>query len=321
MEISLKQLEHVLALARYRHYGQAAESLGISQPALSRSVIALEKRLGLPVFERSRAGVALTDAGRLLLHHARDVRARTAELQADLDELSGRGLQRLSVVCGHYPAALTIGPALSRLMRERPEAQINMEVADWARGLQLLEQGACDLAIVELSAVGDEGGLKQELLNDQQVFAVVRPGHPLTARPQPTLDELLSYPWACSLIPSRAAQHLGPGPLAAGDFDEQTGAFIPKIVASSLATSLALVRDTDIVGIAPLSVAEPWLESARLELVRYSAVWMRLNYGFLWKADTPLTPVTRVFMDRVRDAEARERQHAAGLRARYGLGP
>ena len=319
MNLSAKHLEYVFALDRHRHYGRAAEALGISQPALSRAVLAMERRLGVVLFHRSRNGVEPTDAGRRVLRHARDVALLASELETDLAELEGRGSRKLSVVCGHYPAELTVPRALSALMREWPSVQVNMEVADWSRGIQLLEQEVCELAVIELSATSRSVELHRELLNDRQVFAVVRAGHPLAEARHPTLGELLAWPWASSQIPQRAAQRLGAGPLAAGDFDEATGYFVPKIVASSLSTSLRLVMENDIVGIAPLSVAEPWLENGRLRLVRLNAAWMRLNYGFVHDASKAPSPAVKAFMAQIRAAEKAERRRDESLRARYGV--
>lgn len=319
MKLSHRHLEYLFALDRHRHYGRAAEALGISQPALSRSVLAAEKRLGVTLFNRSRNRVEPTDAGRRVLQHAREVSLLASELETDLAELEGRAKRKLSVICGHYPAELTVPRALSALMREWPDIQINMEVADWSRGIQLLEQEICELAVIELSAASTSLELARELLNDRQVFAVVRALHPLAKSPHPSLEDLLAWPWACSQIPQRAAQRFGPGPLAAGDFDEASANFIPKIVASSLSTSLRLVMENDIVGMAPLSVAEPWLESGRLRLVRLNLSWLRLNYGFVRDASNSPSSAVKAFMEHIRNAEERERVRDAALRARYGV--
>lgn len=319
MDISHKNLEHLLALDRHRHYGRAAEALGISQPALSRSILALEDRLGISLFRRSRTRVEPTAAGRLVLRHARDMSLLSTGLKSELAEMQGQAQLGLSVVCGHYPAELTVPCALSALMKTRPGVQVKMEVSDWSRGIQSLEQEFCDLAIIELSAESRSIELQRELLNDRQVFAVVNGHHPLAKNPSPTQDDVLGWPWACSVIPKRAARQLGPGPLAAGEFDEATDHFIPRIVASSLSTSLRLVMENDIVGIAPLSIADPYLRDGRLHLVRFNAPWMRLNYGFAWETGKALNPTTRDFMEEVRKTERRQAQRDRQLRKKYGV--
>lgn len=319
MDLSRKHLEYVLALERHRHFSRAANALGISQPALSRSILAVEKRLGVTLFDRSRNPIEPTHAGKLVLQHARDVTLLTSELNEDLAELTGGRRRQLSVVCGHYPAELTVPRALSALMKDHPEIHINMEVADWSRGIQLLEQEVCELAIIELSADSETVELHRELLNDQPVFPVVRNGHPLARNDKPSLDELLAWPWACSRIPQRAARELPSVPLAAGDFDEQTGYFVPKIISSSLSTSLRLVMESDTVGFAPLTTAEPWLAEGRLQLVRLNLPWMRLNYGFVRDASKAPSLAVKAFIERIREAEQTQKARDGALRAQYGL--
>lgn len=303
--VTLRHFQQLLALESHRHFGRAAQSLAMSQPALSRSIQSLESNLGTLLFERSSRGLQATPSGQLLVRHGRRILAATAELQSEFDELRGRCESKLSIACGHYPAEMTVPGVLSELMKDWPRAQISMEVTDWIRITDLLENGSCDLAITELSAADKSTGLVSELLNDRVLHMVVRNGHPLLQLDNPGLDELLAYPWVCSHIPRRAAHLFGSDPVAAGDIDEETGNFIPKIIASSLSTALKLVIENDVVGIAPTILAWPLLQRGELSVVPFQATWLRLNYGFVWQAQRPLSALARAFMARAREAESR----------------
>jgi len=313
--VTLKHFQQLLALDSHRHFGRAAKSLNMSQPALSRSIQSLEKNLGTPLLERSPRGLQATPSGQLLIRHGRRILAATAELQTEFNELLGQGESRLSIACGHYPAEMTVPGVLSELMKDRPGAQISMEVTDWIRIAGLLEDGTCDLAITELSAADNQTGLASELLNDRPLHMVVRNGHPLLRFESPGLDELLAYPWVCSHIPPRVARLFGKDPVAAGDLDEETGNFIPKIIASSLSTAFKLVIENDIVGIAPTILAWPHLQRRELSLVPFQAPWLRLNYGFMWQAQRPLSALARAFMARTRAAEHRMADEELALMA------
>lgn len=78
--IDLRQLHHFLAVADTLHFGRAAERLGMTQPPLSQSIIALERQLGAPLFTRSKRNVALTAFGRQWLEHVRPAVAGIAAL-------------------------------------------------------------------------------------------------------------------------------------------------------------------------------------------------------------------------------------------------
>ena len=102
--VTLRHFQQLLALESHRHFGRAAKSLNMSQPALSRSIQSLEKNLGTPLLERSPRGLQATPSGQLLIRHGRRILAATAELQAEFNQLLGQGESRLSIACGHYPA-------------------------------------------------------------------------------------------------------------------------------------------------------------------------------------------------------------------------
>jgi DNA-binding transcriptional LysR family regulator len=319
MDLSLRHCRYLLALDTHRHYGHAAEALSISQPALSRAIQGLERETGTRLFDRSRSGVVPTGAGSLFIHFSQRLLATTAELESEILRLRKPAAQNLSVVSGHYPAELTVPGALSALLREWPETRVEMEVTDWSRAVEMLMQGACQLAICELTDVDSSLEAGVELLNDRRLFAMVRSGHPLARLAHPTLAELLSYPWACSQIPRRAAGAFGDGPWAAGTMDKTTGNFNPRIIAPSLTTSIKLVTESDFVGMTPLSPAYPYMQQGSLELVNFAAPWMRLNYGFLRDVYKPLTPVMKAFMAKVREVEAQTERRELALLKRLGM--
>ena len=313
--VTLRHFQQLLALDSHRHFGRAAESLSMSQPALSRSIQSLEGNLGAPLFERSSHGLKATPSGELLIRHGRRILAATAELQSEFTELQGSVQSRLSIACGHYPAELTVPGALSELMQNCPQAQVNMEVTDWIRIAGLLESGICDLAVTELSAAGESADLASELLNDRELYMVVRTGHPLLRQDHPGLDDVLAYPWVCSHIPARVARLFGTAPVAAGDLDAASGNFIPKIIAPSLSTAFKLVKENDVIGVTPAILAWPHLERGELSVVPFRASWMHLNYGFMWQARRPLSSLAKAFMDLVREAESRMADEERAIRA------
>lgn len=319
MDISLRQIEHLLAVERHRHFGKAAEALNISQPALSRSIQTLERSIGATLFTRSRARVEPTETGLIAIRHANRITAATSELRSEIAAAAGQAGRRLAVVCGYYPAELTVPGALSETMNDYPGLQVTMEVADWPKALLLMERDVCDLAVVELSAQREAIELGVEVVNQQQVFFVVRRGHPLSKMKTPGLQEALSFPWACSRIPMRAAKLFGNGPFMAGRLDHDAGVFVPKIIVSSVSTALKLVAENDVVGIATLATAYPYLERRELELVRFRASWMQLNYGFIWHAQKPLSRVAKTFMARIREAERKAAAVERVLRRELGI--
>ncbi len=116
----LRQFEYLVALAREKHFGRAAEACHVSQPTLSAAIRLLEEDLGAPIVERGHRFVGLTKQGRLVLEHAQRILAETQNLRQGLEEID-KGLSgRLRI--GAIPTALPIvsqltGPFFARFPR------------------------------------------------------------------------------------------------------------------------------------------------------------------------------------------------------------
>lgn len=92
----LRQLRHFVALAEYGHFARAADAVHLSQPALSRSIQALEGNLGCALLNRHSRGISLTAHGELVLEHARRLLAGSQALSNAVSQLGN--LDRKSVV-------------------------------------------------------------------------------------------------------------------------------------------------------------------------------------------------------------------------------
>lgn len=315
MKLSTRQVRQVVALDRRRHFGRAAEDLGISQPALSRSIQALEERLGVQLFLRSRAGVEPTRAGALILRHAQQLLTAAADLEHELADFLQRGDQEFSIAVGLYPADLTIAEAIGEISRFSPGLFVRVEVCDWAEAYGLLENGRVQLVLCERA--GHEA-YANEVVNERPVYFAVRHDHPLLEEPALTMDRLMSYPWACARIPLRAQTLFEFKDSMAGTPRPDQGYFVPAITAPSLMTALNLAATGNAVAFTPLVAAEPLLESGALRLLPFHLPWMRLNYGFAWRPEQALSAPVRQFMQSVRDAELRHEARERLLAERYG---
>ena len=116
----LRQLEYLVALAREKHFGRAAEACHVSQPTLSAAIRLLEEDLGAPIVERGHRYVGLTPQGQLALEHAHRILAEAENLRHGLEEIDKGLTGRLRI--GAIPTALPIvsqltGPFFAALSR------------------------------------------------------------------------------------------------------------------------------------------------------------------------------------------------------------
>lgn len=318
MEMSLQQLEQVLLLDRLRHFGHAAEAIGMSQPAFSRSLKRIESELGARLFERSRRGVEPTEAGRAVLEYARSALDQANALQKQLRDLDQSPGSVLSLACAFYPAVLSLPEALAGLSRKMPRLKFELEVVDWFRALEYVQDGTVELALCELGEAENHPGLECEPVARHPVYFVARKGHPLTLLEAPRLQDILAYPWACSRIPARVASTLGAAPVAAGSLDRRTGYFMPAVTSPSIGTAIRLVSGSDLVTPLALGTAADLVDSGTLDIIRFSAPWMSLHYGFAWRRGRALSPGARAFMSRLRKTEQRVAERERTLAVRFG---
>jgi DNA-binding transcriptional LysR family regulator len=189
MTPDLRQLRAFLAVAEHLSFTRAAQHLGVAQPALSQTVRALERELGVALFERTTRSVSLTDAGAafaaelapaLASVHAAVQRARAAEAT----------VLRVAFKAGG------VGPLLTEVLHAfnaaHPHVEIALERLEWGDEARSLRTGACDVALVRPPI--DVSGLRTTvLLADRRVVALAAT-HRLARQRRVHIDELADEP-------------------------------------------------------------------------------------------------------------------------------
>ncbi|MFI6825219.1 LysR family transcriptional regulator [Micromonospora sp. NPDC050187] len=170
------QLRYFVAVAELRHFTQAAELVGITQPSLSKQVHALETALGTPLFERVRGNIALTAAGEVLLPSAKRILADVETAQREVQELVG--LRRGRVRLGATPSLVTslAPPVLARFRDAYPTVDLRVEESGSQDLVRDLLRGDLDLALIIMPGQGTDPGLRAEpILRESLVVASLDP--------------------------------------------------------------------------------------------------------------------------------------------------
>ncbi len=177
--MDLRRLAAFVAVVDEGGFTDAADALGVSQPAVSQSVRALEAELDAPLFHRIARGVALTDAGRALLAPAR-LALRDAEVaRAAVAEVRGLLAGRLDLACLATLASAPLAPLVGAFRRRHPGVSVQLfDPDDTDHALELVRGGSCELAIVWAS---DVEPLEAVRLGRQEFLAILPPGMAPTA--------------------------------------------------------------------------------------------------------------------------------------------
>ncbi|RCJ07424.1 LysR family transcriptional regulator [Cupriavidus necator] len=203
------RLKHAVAVSRFGSFSKAADMIGITQSAATKSVAELERRLGYPIFRRTPKGVVPTEEGQVFLERALRLLADAAELLGMPKPEPGRQTLRVGV----FPATLEwlLARGIERLLTRYPEIRLDLCSGTKERGLQMLERGDVDVAIGMESMFRDRPQYQCEPIAAICPEAFVRRGHPLLAGKPPADARLTDFPlilpseiWHSSLYPSLA---------------------------------------------------------------------------------------------------------------------
>ncbi|MHB8468998.1 MAG: selenium metabolism-associated LysR family transcriptional regulator [Gaiellaceae bacterium] len=187
-----KQLAAFCAVVERRSFSQAAEQLGVTQPAVSLQVRSLEKRLGLQLLDRSGRRVEPTEAGQRLYRSAQRLLAMERQLLAELgDGVEGELGGRLEIGASTGPGGTVLPIVLGEFQRRNPRVHVVLSVSDTQRIVEQVARRELELGVV--GAVRRQRGVVFEpFFRDQVVLAVPR-GHRFGNRTI-SLDELSSEP-------------------------------------------------------------------------------------------------------------------------------
>lgn len=188
--MTLTELKYIVAVAREKHFGHAAEACFVAQPTLSVAIKKLEDELGVIIFERGGTEISMTPLGAQIVAQAQRVLEQTASIKEiakqNKDPLAGQF--RLGII---YTIAPYLLPQLVKNMIERvPQMPLILQENFTVRLVELLRQGELDAAIMALPF--PEHGLMVQPLYDEPFVVALPKQHPWAKRASITTLDLKS---------------------------------------------------------------------------------------------------------------------------------
>ncbi|EJC6474069.1 LysR family transcriptional regulator [Salmonella enterica] len=292
--IRLRHLHTFVAVAQQGTLGRAAETLNLSQPALSKTLNELEQLTGTRLFERGRLGAQLTVPGEQFLTHAVKV--------LDALNTAGQALNRKEdasadvVRIGALPtAALGILPAvIGRFHQQQKSTSLQVATMNNTMLLAGLKSGEIDLGIGRMSDPELMGGLNYELLFLESLKLVVRTGHPLLQETI-TLSRVMEWPVVVSpkgTVPRQNAEALL----------QSQGCKMPAGCIETLSASLSrqLTVDYDYVWFVPSGAVKEDLRQATLVSLPVPTQSAGEPIGILTRVDIPLSTGAQMLIAAIR---------------------
>ncbi|PWV75290.1 DNA-binding transcriptional LysR family regulator [Nocardia neocaledoniensis] len=288
----LEVLDLLVSVAEVGSLGAAARRHGISQPAASMRISALERRMRVKLLDRGPTGSALTDAGQAVVEHARTVLAAVRDLVDEVDHLRATQAPRLRIAASKTIADHRIPHWLAALRTDHPEVLISLEVENSTQVAALVRDGVADLGFVE--GPHPPTALGSRVLGTDDLVVVVAPGHPWTHRTTPvTLAELAGTALLWREPGSGTRETV---------WDLLSTAATPAGPAAELGSAAAILAAAR-TGMAPavlsLLIAAPDLATGALVAVRTAeAARLTRKFRAIWRRAAPPSGAAELLVDR-----------------------
>ncbi|WP_310738648.1 LysR family transcriptional regulator [Ideonella alba] len=206
MIMTLVQLRHLISLADTGSFSRAAERQHLTQPALSRSIAALEDEVGGRLFDRIGRRAEPTPLGRELLTRARQLVADADELVAQGQAVRGARAGTLRVGLGSGPGALLTVPLLQRVAAQGQGLRLELRRGGTALLVDALRARALDALVVDAYSLPPAPDLRCEIIGELPGGFLCRRGHPLLRKRRPLrFAELQAWPIAATPLSDAVA--------------------------------------------------------------------------------------------------------------------
>jgi LysR family transcriptional regulator, regulator for genes of the gallate degradation pathway len=293
--LNTRRLQLFSALARHRHMPSAAQTLGLTQPAVSSAIRIMETGAGMPLFHRSPRGLLLTSEGETFVLH---IRRALNELRHIPDDLAAmRGTIQGAVTVGSLPLGRTLilPGAIARVAARYPGVRIVTDESAYETLVASLRAGDIDFVLGALRPNDASSGLANERLISEDMVVIARRDHPLASRRNLTLEDLTTAQW---VLPRSQAP-------ARGIFEAQFKRRklkppMPSVETADLAVIRGLLGQTDMLAAVSAQQLHYECDSGQLVVLDIALHNTQREIGLTLRAGGTPSPAARVLIDAIR---------------------
>ncbi len=301
---STRQLVLVETLAQHRHFGRAAQALGLSQPAITKALKSLEEALGGALFERGPP-VAPTALGRIVLDRARSIVAGFDDLAREIALAKGLSTGRLVIAAGALAAEFAVLDAVAALSHAHPHVSCHLRISDHLAVTRAVLSGEVDIGVAHVEEAERHDDLSVERLRRAPLVFFAAPSHPLAGRPADEIAaRLTDFPWA-------GASPILPAPFGAtvthrpfGEVDHVTGNVTLRLQVNAFSALVRIVMHSRALAAAPRHLVAAEIAAGRLVALPAPPDWPVLDYGIILRRSRTASPAAEAWMAELRRLEA-----------------
>ena len=297
----IRELRHLLSIDEFRHFGRAARAVGLSQPALTKSLQRMEQALGAKLFERSRARVAPTTIGLEVLVRARRLVDDSEELKRTVDALSGTETGTITVGVGPAMSETYVAAAIAAIAQHLPHTQIKVRVDHWRQLSDWLLAGELDFYVADVVEARLDNRFHYTSLAPQKFVWFCRRQHPLVARNKKSISrrDLLQYPIVTPKLPPWATEWF------AAAFGEQGVAGLPRpfpaVECESYAMLKRIVSSSNCISAALQETLALELEDRSLVILEVDAPELTTQAGIIRLHDRTMSSLAAAVVKKIEE--------------------
>lgn len=210
MDVSISKLQQLVTVARTGSFSKAALELNISQPALSRSVAAIEDQYGFQIFNRLGHGVQTSSAGAQVIELAQPLLQSMRAFDNNLKLFGSGEVGSLSLGLAPLLASQSLANFAGDFFKPATKAQLQVLIRSGVELVESLKNDVIELCFFPEGYIESDSELDIEAVGTILPACVVRSGHPLAGRSNLKLADLADFPWANSVTPPIIAESLNP---------------------------------------------------------------------------------------------------------------
>ncbi len=283
--MDLLLLRSFLAVAEHRTITRAARALGLTQPALTRRLQLLEEDIGASLFERSRRGMSLTDAGRLVADEARALVTRYASLQEQVRARTSLETGVVRIGGGATAVSFVVPQAIARFQKQYPGVRFHVREVGSREVEADVREERIELGIVTLPVHSRE--FEVVPLRRDRIVLVAAPDHPLARRRRVDVKDLAGHAFV-GFEAGSAIRQLIDTALREADVEVNV-----QMELRSIAATLEMVAHTQ--SLAFVSQLGVEGRDTGVEVVEVRGLTIHRRLAVISKLGRPLSPAARAF--------------------------
>ena len=291
--MQINQLEAVVAITETGSFRKAADTLGRTQPTLTKSIKALEEAINLVIFERTPRGVRLTEGGERIYKRACTVMSDVRALEDEVSQMAGVDGGHIRVGVSPVGGTVIMPRALRQFRRRWPRVEVDLVSVMYPESVNMLREAALDMVVGPVPVLDTHGTVIVEHLFDMDVLVATHESNP--KRNTNRLDDLLDDHWIVH------GSKEGPSSLYSGIFSAREGQ-LPCAFTNchSLSSTVAMIAETGAFCIFSRQLFDAIAPSHGIIRVPIEDDLPKFKLSFVTQKSRPLTPAAAELANHIR---------------------